>query len=126
MVNLAFPPAPGPATFESGFDTLVAEMEADPAQARLLADGRRWVGQQFYGLTLAGLRLAAGLSQRQLAEACGAGIEQPHISRYESGRVEPGLNVAARLASAMGVGLDVLHAAWTNTLQQPPVNAHGR
>lgn len=114
----------GPARCETDFDALVSEMEASPADAQALADGRRWVGQQFYaqGMTLAGLRLAAGLSQRQLAEACG--IEQPHVSRYESGRHEPSLTLAARMAGALGVGLDTLFAAWSSTHQQAKASAH--
>lgn len=118
VVHLALSAQPQAPEFEAGFDQLLGELQAQPDTAAALADGLRWVGQQFYGQThtLAGLRLAAGLSQRQLALQCG--IEQPHVSRYESGRHEPGLSMAGRMAAALGVSLEALLSAWHNTHQQ--------
>src|SRR3954452_18481089 len=52
------------------------------------------------------LRQEAGLSQAGLAAA--AGVHQRQIDRYESGEQQPGLNVAHRLAVALGVTLDEL------------------
>lgn len=97
-----------------GFDALLAEMERDPKAARQLRAGRKWVGKTFYdpAPTLASLRLAAGLSQRQLGQACG--LEQSHVSRYESGRLEPGLVTARAMAQALQVDLDSYFVAWTN------------
>jgi ribosome-binding protein aMBF1 (putative translation factor) len=97
------------------FDRLVAEEEATAQGSAALHEARRWVGSAFYGerATLASLRLAAGLSQRQLADRCG--LEQPHISRYESGRYEPKINTASSLAEALEVSLDVFVTAWRNS-----------
>jgi DNA-binding XRE family transcriptional regulator len=99
------------------FDALLAEAEADPKQAEMLAAGRQWVAQAFYKdehRTLAGLRLAAGLSQRQLGERCGIG--QQHISRYESGKHKPSLDTAHQMARALGVDLDTYFNAWQATV----------
>jgi len=103
------------------FDELVAEAEADPAQAELLAAGRQWVAQAFYQdehRTLAGLRLAAGLSQRQLGERCGLG--QQHISRYESGKHKPSLDTAHEMARALYVDSDTYFTAWQATVATAP------
>ena len=99
------------------FDALLDETEADPKQAEMLAAGRQWVAQSFYQgehRTLAGLRLAAGLSQRQLGELCHLG--QQHISRYESGKHKPSLDTAHELARALGVDLDTYFSAWQATV----------
>jgi ribosome-binding protein aMBF1 (putative translation factor) len=103
----------------SAFDELAAELASEELTqgpgSEALADGRRWVAEAFYGdiPTLASLRLKAGLSQRQLGERCG--LEQPHISRYESGRHEPGIATAELLAMALGVSLEVFSSAWKTT-----------
>ncbi len=114
----------GPAPHETDFDALLASLEGDPDSAARLANGRQWVSQQFYAdsPSLAGLRLAAGLSQRQLADACG--MQQPHVSRFESGRHEPGLDMSFRIAAALGVSMELLHAAWANTRQQTAEASH--
>lgn len=94
------------------FDSFVDEFEATPSGGTELAAGRKWVAEQFYSgeKSLANLRLAAGLSQKQLAELCG--LEQPHVSRYESGKHEPQIGIAAKMASALGVSMDVFTNAW--------------
>ncbi len=46
------------------------------------------------------MRLAAGLSQRALAER--AGTSQPAVVRYESGATAPSLETLERLAGACG------------------------
>ena len=100
----------------SDFDDLVSALEKDETAALQLREGRSWVGSTFYGgghPTLASLRLAAGLSQRQLGEACG--LEQPHVSRYESGKHEPSLTTAVRMARALGVDLEKFSGAWEAT-----------
>jgi len=90
----------------SAFDTLLA----DPEVAGDVAEGRAWIASRFGSGDLASLRLLAGLSQAELAQRCG--LSQPHVSRYESGRIEPGIDVAKRLSNALGVTLDQFHAAW--------------
>lgn len=82
-----------------------------------VADAGAWVADTFYAgrQTLATLRLRARMTQRQLAEKCG--VEQPHISRYESGNVEPKLSHACKLADALGVSLDEFARAFRNTGQ---------
>ena len=99
----------------SDFDALLAEAEAAPEMAEHLAEGRRWVGRTFYpdSATLGSLRLGVGLSQGQLAKLCG--VEQPHISRYESARHVPSLPMAHTLAKHLGVSLDEFFSAWENT-----------
>ncbi len=99
----------------SDFDKLLLELEQDEETAAQLQEGRKWVASEFYQErpTLASLRLSAGLSQKQLGAACG--MEQPHVSRYESGKHEPLLTVSMNMARALGVDLDVFAQAWANT-----------
>ncbi|MCC6709711.1 MAG: helix-turn-helix transcriptional regulator [Gammaproteobacteria bacterium] len=51
--------------------------------------------------SLTGMRLKAGLSQAALAEK--ARTTQPYIAKIESGTVDPGTEVIARLAYGLGV-----------------------
>ena len=51
------------------------------------------------------LRLARGLSQKQLAMP---GVSYSYISRIESGNRKPTLNVLRKLARRLGVPLDYL------------------
>ncbi len=53
------------------------------------------------GQRLKALRLAAGLTQAELARR--TGIHRPNIARVEAGRHTPSLETIARLASAIGV-----------------------
>src|SRR3954471_7740273 len=62
-----------------------------------------------FGDIIRRLRQEAGLSQAGLASA--AGIHTRQITRYESGEQQPALNVAHRLAIALGVTLDELAGA---------------
>jgi len=52
------------------------------------------------------IRKAKGMTQAQLAEA--AKIHRILIAKYETGRVDPTLNSAEKLASALGVTVDEL------------------
>jgi len=61
------------------------------------------------------LRQEAGLSQAGLAAA--AGVHQRQINRYESGEQQPALNVAHRLAVALGVTLDELAGVPSDRVQ---------
>jgi len=57
-------------------------------------------------------RLAAGLSQKNLGIAAGIDsfVASARVNRYEKGTHEPGVNVAANLAAALGVPLAYLYA----------------
>ncbi len=46
------------------------------------------------------LRLEAGLTQEQLAER--AGIDRRYVQRIEAGTANPGINIVARIRSALG------------------------
>src|SRR3954453_3916987 len=59
-----------------------------------------------FGDVVRQLRQDAGLSQAGLAAAAGIHLRQIH--RYESGEQQPALDVAQRLATALGVTLDEL------------------
>lgn len=101
------------------FDSFLKEIEATGEGAKHSQDARRWIAQSFYGdkpETLASLRLRTGLSQAQLADACG--LQQPHVSRYEAGRTEPQLQQAARMAQVLQVTLDQFCEAFINSKNQ--------
>lgn len=55
------------------------------------------------------IRKRAGLTQAQLAER--AGVNQHHISRWETGQVRPGRENLERVADALGVLPWELHLA---------------
>jgi len=65
------------------------------SQPPLAIDGAR------LGARLRELRVAAGLTQAELARR--TGIHRPNIARVEAGRHTPSLETLARLASAIGV-----------------------
>ena len=103
-----------PASFKEGyddFDRLASEVGGDAKVAAEVVRGREWVASTYGNGDLASLRLAAGLSQSELAELCD--IEQPHVSRYESGRHEPLVSTAGKMARALGVSLEVFVKAWS-------------
>jgi len=56
---------------------------------------------------LARLRVAAGLSQHQLAERL-VSVSVPGIHRWETGRTRPGVDILPRLASILGVSIETL------------------
>ena len=102
-----------PSSFIAGyddFDRLASEVATEAQGGAEVVRGREWVAKTFGNGDLASLRLAAGLSQSELAVLCD--IEQPHVSRYESGRHEPLVSTACKMARALGVSLDVLVNAW--------------
>lgn len=92
------------------FDRLASEVATDGQSPPEITRGRQWVGSTYGNGDLASLRLAAGLSQGELATLCD--IEQPHVSRYESGRTEPLVSTAGKMARALGVSIEVLLGAW--------------
>jgi predicted transcriptional regulator len=62
-------------------------------------------------LTFRGLRLAAGLSQRALADIAGDGTTQSYIARIEGGSLDPGTDLIVRLASALSVDSSIVFRA---------------
>ena len=101
-------------SFKDGYDDferLASEVVSDGQVAEEVVRGREWVASKYGNGDLASLRLAAGLSQSELARVCD--IEQPHVSRYESGRHEPLVSTAGKMAKALGVSLEVFVNAWS-------------
>ncbi|MBP3955487.1 helix-turn-helix transcriptional regulator [Gemmata sp. G18] len=72
----------------------------------------RLTGSSF-GARLRCARELAGLSQHELAEA--AGIHRVNLNRYETDKVKPAVDVAWKLADAVGVSLDELRGAKPET-----------
>lgn len=69
--------------------------DATDGQSDIAIDGER------LGARLRELRLAAGLTQAELARR--TGIHRPNIARVEAGRHTPSLETLARIANAIGV-----------------------
>lgn len=85
------------------YDDYIAEMEArDPA----FREARERLRPQFeFRKALIGARLAAGLTQRQLAEKMGT--SQAAIARLESGTSLPTIDTLYRLAQVLCVDFTV-------------------
>lgn len=95
---------PLPLANSTNLDNVVARFESLPGMRENLARARRELSTSLYSderETLSALRLAAGLSQAQLAAA--AFTSQPHIARIERGQTDPGTDVIARVARALGI-----------------------
>ena len=58
------------------------------------------------GEKLRAAREAAGLTQTQLADK--VGVQQRDISRWETGRREPGVLIVKKMAQALGCSMDDL------------------
>ena len=52
------------------------------------------------------LRIAAGLSQEELAEL--SSLNRVTIAKYETGRIEPGAQALSRIADALDVSTDAI------------------
>jgi transcriptional regulator with XRE-family HTH domain len=65
-----------------------------------------------FGVQLRSARIAAGLSQEELADK--AGISVDSIQNWEQGRTRPRLTALGNLALALGVSLDTLILAGKN------------
>lgn len=78
------------------------ERDASPEEIKELDENRRRYG---IGAKLLERRLAAGLSQRQLATA--SGIDQAEISRIERGQGNPTTQTLLALGAPLGVTLDL-------------------
>jgi len=64
-------------------------------------------------------RLAAGMTQEQVAEA--AGVSASYLPRLEAGAAAPSLDVLLRLAAALGLPAGVLLAATEEHVAADPV-----
>jgi DNA-binding XRE family transcriptional regulator len=91
------------ATVSTNFKDFVKEVErsADAEELRVLEDSRRRFG---IGAKLLDRRLAAGMTQRQLAGA--SGVAQAEISRIERGQANPTAQTLQALGAPLGVTLD--------------------
>ena len=87
----------------TSFKDFVKEVEstATPDERRLLDESRRRFG---IGAKLLDRRLAAGMTQRQLADT--SGIDQAEISRIERGQGNPTAQTLQALGTPLGVSLD--------------------
>ena len=63
-----------------------------------------------FGAVCREVRVAAGLSQKEVADA--GGLDQSRVSEIERGRYLPGLDMAMRLANGLGVTLTSIVAQW--------------
>lgn len=91
--------------------------EQDVSTQAAIATAGSWVADVAYPeiLTLATLRLRAGLSQKEFGVRCE--LAQPHVSRYECGAHEPSLSLAVRMAKVLGVSVDVFAEAFRQTVE---------
>jgi ribosome-binding protein aMBF1 (putative translation factor) len=89
----------------TSFDDFVREIErqSTPEERREL-DGAR--ARFKIGARVLQQRLAAGLTQQQLAAA--SGVAQADISRIERGQANPTADTLAALAGPLGVSLDLV------------------
>ncbi len=95
--------------------SLLNEFEAEPEMSAHLAEARRGLSVDLYAdepETLSAMRLAAGLSQAQLAIR--AQTTQPYIARIERGQADPGTDMIARIAGALGAEADLAFRAIRN------------
>lgn len=96
---------------ELSVDEMFAQLElADPRAAAVTEAGTKWVAQTFFSgspLTLATLRMRAGLSQRELGKRLK--VSQPQIAKWEKGETpNMQLNTVKNLAKALSVETDEL------------------
>jgi len=97
-------PRPLPLPGSVSVDVLVKAAEADANKAAYMQQARKRLATTLYAdepETLSALRLAAGYSQAQLADK--ASTSQPHIARIERGQTDPGTDLIARIAAALGI-----------------------
>lgn len=109
------PARPLPLHGTVSFESVIRRQEADPEKAVYLARARQNLAKTLYAdeqETVTGLRLAAGLSQVQLAER--AETSQPHIARIERGQNDPSTELIARIAKALNADEDRVFRAVRN------------
>jgi DNA-binding XRE family transcriptional regulator len=109
-----FFPTPAPALGRTrSLRAVLAKRENDPRFAGHLAEARKHLAREAFPeegkRSLQGLRLAAGLSQTQVAEKIGTA--QSHIALIEQGKNDPGTDLITRIADALGVESEVVFGA---------------
>ena len=85
-------------------ESLLSEFESEPEMLVEMSQARRQLASTLYKdepETLSALRLAAGLSQAQLAKL--VETSQPHVARIERGVTDPGTEMIARIAHALNI-----------------------
>ena len=87
----------------TSFEDFVKDVESTATldERRMLDESRRRFG---IGAKLLDRRLAAGMTQRQLADTSGVG--QAEISRIERGQGNPTVQTLQALGTPLGVSLD--------------------
>jgi predicted XRE-type DNA-binding protein len=86
----------------TSFDTYLQQITERSVEERELLDAART--RVRLGLSVRSLREARAMTQRQVAEL--SGIQQPEISRIESGLANPTTQTLADLGRALGASLD--------------------
>lgn len=118
-IESAYVHAPMPEGYKE-IDSLIQEREQNPARARALARARERLAQKLVAdkenITLACLRLRAGLSQFGLAEKIGN--SQPSYSKIEAGKTEIMHSTYEKLVEVLGVSRDELSIAIKNTQKE--------
>ena len=71
-----------------------------------MTDEQRQQQRERIGQRVADLRKAAGMTQRQLGEACG--LQNSHIARIEKGRYSVGFDTLQAIAESLGCTVDFL------------------
>ena len=109
-----FFPAPPPAIGRTrSLRAVLAKRESDPKFSPYLVEARRRLARDAFPdagkRSLQGLRLAAGLSQTQLAEK--VGTAQSHIALIEQGKNDPGTDLIVRIAEALAVESEVVFSS---------------
>lgn len=90
--------------FDVGADEILLRSANGSSNGSVSAENGSVLGEidgQRLGARIRALRLAAGLTQAELARR--TGIHRPNIARVEAGRHTPSLETLARLANAIGV-----------------------
>lgn len=72
----------------------------------VFADIQEYTDRIRIGARIAALRKARGMTQAQLAEACG--MKKPNITRIETGRYSTGLDILAKIAKALDCTIDFI------------------
>lgn len=111
------PARPLPLPDTVSLESVIRRHEADPEKAAYLARARQNLAKTLYAdeqETVTGLRLAAGLSQVQLAER--AKTSQPHIARIERGQNDPSTDLIVRIAKVLDIDEDRAFRAVRNQL----------